>query len=83
MLPALALLPLGLCLVSRPPLAHRPAVVQVTGVPARCREPVSYFELDRGFSEADVKTQYKKLAARLHPDLSSEEDALEKFQERA
>ena len=80
---AAALLPLGLCLLPRPPLTHRPSFAHNVCGPARCHDPVLYFELDREFTEADVKTQYKRLAAKLHPDISKEEDALEKFQTRA
>ena len=43
-----------------------------------------YYEVlgvDKNASEADIKSAFRKLAKRYHPDVSKEENAAEKFKE--
>ena len=43
-----------------------------------------YYEVlgvDKNASEADIKSAFRKLAKKYHPDVSKEEDAAEKFKE--
>ena len=43
-----------------------------------------YYEVlgvDKNASDADIKSAFKKLAKKYHPDVSKEENAAEKFKE--
>ena len=44
---------------------------------------LDYFEIlevDKSASQAEIKTAYRRLAAKFHPDRNKSEDAIERFQ---
>ncbi|KAL1498834.1 hypothetical protein AB1Y20_014136 [Prymnesium parvum] len=70
--------------VNRPPPARRccaPSSREYFRLPRQQRERLEYFELPKAYSEAEVRRQYKRLAAKLHPDLNRDADAVARFQE--